>query len=418
MKILKLPSYYEPEHTSSFLISQDLENAYTEAGFTVENYVPSPTRGVSAEVRKEYKGKKYEEKNGGKIIVHRFSMFREGKNPAGRALRYVLVNLIQYFKGIRTDGVSVIMSGSTPPTQGVLCALIKRKLSKKYGKCVPFVYNLQDIFPDSLITAGMTRKGSLVWKIGRRIEDFTYRNADRIIVISEDFKRNIMEKGVPEEKVAVVSNWIDTKETIPIDKAANPIYEEFGIDREKFTVVYAGNFGVLQGTHVILEAAELLKERDDIQFVLFGGGAEYDKAVETVRSKGLSNVIINGLLPPNRASQVYGLGDVALITCKKGVGGSGLPSKTWSIMACNTPIIASFDTDSQLSEILDISKAGITVEPENAAELARAIDEISQSRPPKTNDARDFVIANASKESCTGKFVEIIKGAIDESSKS
>lgn len=95
-------------------------------------------------------------------------------------------------------------------------------------KCrkIPFVYNLQDIFPDSLVGTGMTKKGSFLWRIGRIIENFTYRNADKIIVISEDFKRNIMAKGVPEEKIEVIYNWIDENEVVPIAKDVNPLYHE------------------------------------------------------------------------------------------------------------------------------------------------------------------------------------------------
>jgi hypothetical protein len=80
-------------------------------------------------------------------------MFREGTNPIQRAIRYVLVNLIQYFKGSRAKDIDVILAGSTPPTQGVLCGLVKKRLK------VPFVYNLQDIFPDSMVNANMTKEG-------------------------------------------------------------------------------------------------------------------------------------------------------------------------------------------------------------------------------------------------------------------
>ena len=410
MKILKLSSYYEPEQISSSHMSSDLENAYMDADIVIENYVPTPTRGVTDEVRREYKKKKYEEKFGGKIIVHRFSMFREGKNPIFRALRYVLVNLVQYNKGSHAKDIDVITAGSTPPTQGTLCSLVKKKLSKKYGKNVPFVFILQDIFPDSLVNAKMTRKGSMLWKIGRKIEDFTYRNADKIIVISEAFKRNIMEKGVPEEKIVIVPNWIDIDEVAPVSREDNRLFEEFSLDREKFTVVYAGNFGVTQGTDVILQAAELLKDNNEIQFVLFGGGAEYEKAVETVKSKQLSNVTIDKLLPQERVPEVYSLGDVALITCKKGVGESGMPSKTWSIMACNTPIIASFDTNSEMAEILTSANAGACVEPENAEELAKAISNYAEGKTEKYTGGREYVSANASKKN-TLKYVETIKSA-------
>ena len=402
MKIIKLPSYYVPDKVSSAHLTEDLERAWAVAGFCTEIICPTPTRGVTEEVHKQYTKMTYEEIAERNVCVHRFPMFREGRNPVGRALRYVLVNVIQYFKGVGTRNVDVIYGGSTPPTQGVLCGLIKKRLSKKYKKNVPFVYNLQDVFPDSLVTTGMTHEGSFLWKIGRKVENYTYKSADVIIVISQSMKENIMRKGVPEEKIRVVSNWIDTDAVRPVEKENNRLYEEFGIDKEKLTVVYAGNFGAAQGAQVVLEAAKLLP---DVQFVIFGGGAEFESAKE--KAKDLPNVIINGLLPQERVPEVYSLGDVALITCKKGVGSSGMPSKTWSIMACNTPIVAAFDTDSELAKIIQEANAGICVEPEEPEQLAEMISTLQKK--PQFHGGRAYVKQYASKERCVSAYVEILE---------
>lgn len=410
MKILKLSSYYLPEKISSTHLSRDLEDAYINEGFVTEIYCPTPTRNITKEVRKQYKKIKYEELKDGKIIVRRFAMFREGRNPIGRAIRYVLVNFAQYHKGTNAKDVDVIYSGSTPPTQGVLCGLVKKKLSKKYKRNVPYVYNLQDVFPDSLVTTGLTKKGSIIWKIGRKIENYTYKSADKIIVISESMKQNILEKGVSEDKIVVVSNWIDTDETKPVLKENNRLFEEFNIPRDKFIVLYAGNFGKAQGADVVIEAAGKLKGNDNIQFVVFGGGAEFEKAKE--RAEALDNVVINGLLPQERVPEVYSLGDVALITCKKGVGTSGMPSKTWSIMSCETPIIAAFDTDSELSEVIEEANAGICVEPENAEKLADAILYMANGDANEFTGGRKYVLENASKEKCTEKYVRTIKSVL------
>ena len=183
---------------------KDLEDAYIKNGFEIIVHTPMPTRNSSEQVRAEYKKKKYEEKYEGKIKIYHFLMFREGKHALIRAFRYILYNMIQYWKGCHSKGIDIILSGSTPPTQGLLCSLVKKKLK------VPFIYNLQDVFPDSLVHAGMARKNSILWKIGRKIEDYTYKNTDKIIVISQDIKENIMAKGVPESKIGIVHNWIDT----------------------------------------------------------------------------------------------------------------------------------------------------------------------------------------------------------------
>lgn len=164
-------------------LMKDLKDVYIKNVFEIIVHTPMPTRNISEQVRAEYKKKKYEEKYEGKIKIYRFSMFREGKNTWIRAFRYILCNMIQYWKGCHSKGTDVIMSGSTPPIQGLLCSLVKKKLG------IPFIYNLHDVFPDSLVHAGLARKNSILCKIGRKIEDYTYKNADKIIVISQDIKK-------------------------------------------------------------------------------------------------------------------------------------------------------------------------------------------------------------------------------------
>ena len=139
MKILKMPPYYFPETVSSSHLSGDLEKAYAEAGFEMEAYAPTPTRGITKEEREKYKKIKYEEFLDGKIKLHRFSMRREGKNPIFRATRYIRVNLKQYRRGKKAQGVDVVTGASTPPSQGILCAKVAKKLSKKYKRKVPFM---------------------------------------------------------------------------------------------------------------------------------------------------------------------------------------------------------------------------------------------------------------------------------------
>ena len=310
---------------------------------------------------------------------------------------------------MRIKGVDLVFSNSTPPTQGMLSALTAKRLSKKYKKKVPFVYNLQDIFPDSLVNAGMSSKGSFLWKIGRRIENYTYENADKIIVISEGFKRNIMAKGAPEEKIKVISNWIDLDSVHPMSREDNKLINEFGIDPYKFLVIYAGNFGAAQGADIVLKAAEKLKDESNIQFVIFGGGPYFEEAKKTAEK--LDNVFIHELMPADRISEVYSLGDVALITCKLGTGNAGMPSKTWSIMACNTPIIASFDTDSDLADVIRDSGAGKCVEPGDVDALVKAIETEHQMWSVGNSrfiELRKYVLENASKEKCVKRYIRTI----------
>lgn len=409
MNVLFLDAYYEPESIAYTHLEKDLIEGLIADGHKIRIICPTPTRGISNEIREQYKKIKSESKYDGAVIVERFWAPQEGKNPLVRAFRYFWCNLRTYQKAIKQRNIDVVFSNSTPPTQGALSGLAEKKLGRKSKKKIPFVYNLQDIFPDSLVNAGFAHKGGLLWKVGRKIEDFTYNHADKIIVISQGFKRNIMEKGVPEEKIDVISNWIDLDSVHPVERKDNTLVSEFGLDPSKFIVVYAGNFGAAQGADIVLKAAKELAREKDIQFVIFGGGPYFEDAKK--EAEGFENVIIHELMPQDRISEVYSLGDVALITCKAGTGKAGMPSKTWSIMACNTPIIASFDTDSDLADVIKDSGAGYCVEPGDSTVLAHVIEAAFlewNSGIYKSLNLREYVRLNASKEICVGRYIRII----------
>lgn len=402
MRILFVNAYFMPETIAFSHLEKDLIEGLVSVGHEIEVICPTPTRSVTDEVYKQYKTIKHEELYDGKVHVRRFSAPREGKNPIVRAFRYLWCNLREYQIGKKYKGIDAVFAVSTPPTQGLLAG----KLSKKL-KC-PFIYSLQDIFPDSLVTTGLSKEGSLLWKIGRKMEKKTYGYANQIIVISESCKRNLLKKGVSENKLSLISNWVDIEQIKTVSREDNKLIDEFGIDPDKFIVVYAGNFGAAQGADIVLKAAEKLLDEKNIQFVIFGGGAGYTDAAEYVKNHNLANVLIHPLLPQDRVSEVYSLGDVALITCKPGVGNSGMPSKTWSIMACNTPIIASFDTDSDMAEILEVSGAGRCVEAGNIEALKQEIIRTYKNGTSQAN-YRDYVRNHADRALCVSQYLRTIE---------
>ena len=404
MRILFLDAYFEPEITSYTHLEKDLMDALVAFGYDIDVVCPTPTRGIDGQTAKKYSKIREQVLYDGKVRVHRFWAPQEGRNTLIRAFRYFWCNLRSFSVAKKLKGFDLIFCNSTPPIQGLVAAKLKKKFN------VPFVYNLQDIFPDSLVGAGKTKEGSFIWKMGRRIENKTYAAADKIIVISNAFKKNNSEKGVSDDKVRVVYNWVDADLIKPIGRRDNRLFDELGISRDGFIVVYAGNFGKAQGVKVILDSANLLKVRSDIKFVLFGCGAEYEEMIAYKEQNNIDNVIITPLLPQERVSEVYSLGDVNLITCKKGLGAASFPSKTWSIMACNSRIIASYDTDSELAKVIADSNAGLVVEPEDPIVLADAI--VKEMTYNHEVDLRKFLSKVADKTSCVTKYVEVIKGML------
>lgn len=409
MRALIYSAYYEPEIAASLYLSTNLYEDIAKSGTTVSLYVPTPTRGVSDEARKIYSTrKKIEYKCDGRLTIKRVSIPREGKSAIKRAFRYLLVNTVFIIKSF-SEKPDYIFVQSTPPTQGAMAAIIKKI------KNVPLIYNLQDIFPDSLVGSGMTKKGSLLYRIGRLIENFTYKNCDRIIVISEDMKANIIEKGVAESKVRVVNNWVDVEKVHPIKKSDNYLFDKFQIQTGKFNVVYAGNLGYAQNIEVILQAAEMLQKFSDIQFVIFGKGNQEEEYRRIAKKLALPNLRFFPIQPYSEVSYVYSMADISIVPCKKGFGGSAMPSKIWSILASGTPIVASFDADTELEKLVKNYELGEFVEAGNAEELANAILKMYNS-PERlrafSQNALSYVEKFANRMNATENYINIISEVV------
>lgn len=408
MRVLFLTSYFPPEHAASPYLANNRYEALAKSGFEMVVYTPMPTRGVSPDVRNQYYKKKHELLYDNHMIVHRFHMMRESHNMLLRAFRYMCTAIIQFNKAIFAKDArkcNLLFISSTPPIQGAMGALVKKI------RGIPMIYNLQDIFPDSLVASNKTTKGSIVWKIGRFIEDFTYKNADKIIVISQDFKRNLIAKGVDDNKIEVIYNWVEEESVIDIPREKNILFDKYKLNRDEFYVTYCGNIGLSQNIDMLLELAFELRNYSDIHFVLIGDGV-YKHIVETkIKENNISNVTLLPFQPYKDISHVFSLGDVGLVISKPGIGGSSVPSKTWSILSASRPVLANFD-ENELKEIIVRNECGLFTKAGDKQALKEAILELYSSRDLCKlygDNGRKFILNNLTKEIGMGKTVKVIR---------
>lgn len=409
MKLLFITSYFFPETVASSYIGDNMRERLTDSGIEIDLVVPMPSRGIPESVRRDYRTKKFELQNDGKLRIYRFPLLREPRNPLLRFFRYSISCLKQFricASLTKRWHHEVLFSASTPPIQGLLGAILS-KLKK-----VPFVYNLQDIFPDSLVGTGLAKKNGLLWKIGRKIEDFTYRNADKIIVISRDFKKNIMAKGVPEDKIVVIYNWVDENAVVDVPRSENILFDKYKLDRKKFYVTYSGNIGLTQNLDLLLEvAAELKEEYPDIHFVMVGDGAYKPTMEHLVEERNLSNVSFLPFQPYEDISYVFSLGDAGLVISKPGVGANSVPSKTWSIMSASRPVLANFD-ENELKSIISDNNCGIFSKAGDKEAFKASIVALYNDRAlgkSMGENGRRFILENLTREKGTQKYVDVIK---------
>ena len=416
MKILFLPAYFTPEHAASPYLGENRNQAFAEAGYKMIVITPIPTRGVSNEVYQSYKKNahmRHEKMYNGQMSIHRFNLMPEKKLPLIRAVRYTLSCIIQFWKAcfsVEAKDCDIMFISSTPPIQGAMAALIKKV------KKIPLVYNLQDIFPDSLVGTGLAKEGGILWKIGRIIEDFTYRNSDKIIVISEGFKKNIMAKGVPEEKIEVVYNWVEEDIVVNVDRKDNKLFDKYNLDRRHFYVTYCGNIGLTQNMDMLLEVAKELESIPDIQFVLIGEGAYKSRVEEIVVEENINNVTILPFQPYEDISHVFSLGDVGLVISKAGVGANSVPSKTWSILSASRPVLVSFD-ENELKDIVEKNECGIFTKSADKDAFMRSVLYLYSNRDKCVEygkNGRSFILKHLTKKVGSARYVNILQNILIE----
>lgn len=404
MKVLFPYAYYYPEVCAGLFIADDVMHELAKEGAYSLLISPTPSRNVP----KNQMWNKDEFQEGEKIHIHRFRMYKEGKNPLARALRYLLCECVQlhYMLWKKYD---VAFIDSTPPIQGLKLPIVR------LFKSTPIVYNAQDIFPDSLVGTGLTKKGSLIWRIGRVVEKITYKYSNKIIVISEDFKINLLAKGVPEDKIEVVYNWVDEKAVTGVPRSQNKLFEKYNLNPSKFYITYSGNIGLTQNMDMLLDVMEDFKTKaPDVRLVLIGEGAYKTQVEQIVKEKELSNVTLLPFQPYEDISFVFSLGDVGLVISKPGVGANSVPSKTWSIMSASRPVIANFD-ENELKTIIEENNCGIFTKAGDKQEFMNAIIKLYNDKEQckeMGNNGRRFVMNNLTKAVGAQKYVNVIKSLV------
>jgi hypothetical protein len=233
----------------------------------------------------------------------------------------------------------------------------------------PFVFELRDLWPDSIVAVGAMRETALV-RFLRRLEYFMYRRAAKIVSVTDSFKRVLSANGIPAESIAVVPNGADIVTYTP-GAAPEALVRQYALEG-KFVAAYIGTVGMAHGLSRLLDTAELLRSRDDIRLLVVGTGAEKDELMRIAAQRGLHNVIFTGGVPKREVAAYWRLCDVALVLLRDlALFDHVIPSKMFEAMAAGRAIILGVRGESR--DILERSGGGVAVPPENAVALARAI---------------------------------------------
>ena len=264
----------------------------------------------------------------------------------------------------RPDAVMVMSPPLPLGVAGWLAAASRR---------APFVFNIQDVFPDVAVELGAITNPRVI-AVASWLERFLYRRSDAVTVLSEDLRDNVAAKlrGHRPERVHVIPNFVDTDRIRPSDPE-NSYRAEYGLSG-KTVVLYAGNVGMSQSLDLVVEAARRNQHREDVVFVINGGGSALAGIEQS--AAGLTNLRFIEMQPRERLPELLAAGDIHLVPLKRGLARSSVPSKLYSILAAGRPVLASVDAGTEVAGTVAMAGAGIAVRPEDADVFCSALDEL------------------------------------------
>ncbi|PNH80576.1 glycosyltransferase family 4 protein [Vibrio diazotrophicus] len=399
MKILLLTQWFDPEPTFKGLL---FAQALRDQGHEVEVLTGFPNY-PGGKVYEGYRLSSYQEEIMDGIVVHRVPLYPSHNASAlKRILNYVSFAVSSTILGlIKTRNIDVIYSYHPPLTTSISAALLS------FFKRVPFVVDIQDLWPDTLAATGMVNSEKIL-KVVDRVCHFVYRRAAKIVVLSPGFKHKLVSRGVPDSKVEIIYNWCN-------EPALNN-FEECSVKlpiNGKMNLVFAGNLGFAQGLPSIVSAAEiLLKKAIDVNIVLVGDGVAKGEAENKVKDLSLKNVFFLPRVPMNQVGSLLSASDILLVHLNDDeLFRITIPSRTQAGLAIGKPIIMAVNGDA--ADLIEKAGAGIRCIPNSPESLAGAI-EIMVSKSDRERDTmglsgKNYYYKNLSLDKGVSRFIAVFE---------
>lgn len=294
-----------------------------------------------------------------------------------------------------------------PPLLGPLTSAFIARTSG--ARLVTVVY---DFYPDIVVNSGYLRQPHLI-RAARMSERLAYRLSDRIVVLSEGFRRILVrDKGVAPDKVAVIPVWLDAQDIRPLNRD-NSWRHEQGIGPDKFVALYAGTIGLVSGAEVVVEAARYLRSQPDILFLLVGAGHAKERVEIQARHERLTDIRFLPFQPRERLSEVQATADVSLVTLAPGRGRTSVPSKVLGYMAAARPVIAAVDPDCDTADTIRQAGCGLVVPPADPLALAASVlyyYRRPEARRQAGEAGRRYFLSHFERQAVLQRYCQVIQG--------
>src|SRR3984893_18275367 len=386
----------------------ELSRHWVEMGHdvTVLTGFPNHPTGVVPEDWRSGLGQRGDTETGGRMRVVRTWLWPLPNRKANERIRnYASFCVSAGITGLALHKPDVIIATSPQ----LLCALSGWWLA--WWKRVPFVFEVRDLWPESLAAVGAGSEGSFLHRTLGAIAGFLYRPADRIVVVAPAFVDHLIRYwNVPAAKISIVENGVET-DLFRLDPAAMEVRKQLKLS-DRFLICCIGTTGNAGGLETLIAAAEELQTAlPSAMFLLIGEGAEKERIVELASACGLTNIQFLGQQPRERIPAYVSAADVCLVMLKKTeLFKTVIPTKLLEYMACERPVIVA--VDGQARQIVEEAGAGVFVEPENSKALVKAVLDLAEDpehRRQMGANGRQYIVNRLSREKTARDYLTVLE---------
>ena len=370
--LLVLTGSYAPDRTGIAPLNTELSEYLAARGHRVSVATVFPHY-PEWKLSREYRSALWRSELRNGVHLYRGPVYVPSKRTSLRRILYdTSVGLSTALRALPLPRADLILAVS-PPLQVALAGGFLSRLKR-----IPLLVQVKDLLPDLAIALGMLRNPWAI-HLARKLEELVYRQASDVLVICEGFASSLRSKGVPESKIHIIPDWVDTRFIRP-----NPSQDGFRrthrIASSDFLVLHTGNMGAKQKLDNLLEAASLLQSLPDLRFCLVGDGSDRVRLEQCAHNLALPNVRFLPLQPREVLPSMLASADVLLLNQASRVVDMVIPSKLLTYLAAGRPVIAAVPPASEASRCLGDAGGGLVVEPENPAQLAAAILNLYEHR--------------------------------------
>ncbi len=413
MKILYVSQYFPPEMGAPAARVSELSRHWVRAGHDVTvltGFPNHPTGKLASDYRKQFRRLVMREEIDGVKVVRTWLLPLPNRKPYERMLNYGSFCISAAVTGLFLSRPDVVIASSPQLLVGLSGWWLSR-LKRTW-----FVFEVRDLWPESLAAVGVGNQTSMLHRSLARIADFLYRRSDRMAVVTPAFKDYLIKHlNVVPDKIFIVQNGVETDVFDPGGSQFN-LKSKLGLEG-KFVVSYIGTIGMAHGLETVLDAAaQLQRSHPQVAFLFVGEGSDKERIISIATSRKLTNVRFVDEQPRERIPDYIHASDACLVLLKKSeIFKTVIPTKMLEFMSCARPVI--LGVDGQARKIMEDARAGIFVRPENVNDLTEAVVRLASDpelRNTLGHSGRQHILQHFSRGQTARAYIQVLESLLEE----